>query len=285
MPMMRFVLLLTLVLGICPIAYAQDEAMQKAQCYIRAYPEFFRGYDDGYLIASDGSRILFDDHASPKDCWKMVTDKRVGDSAFDPEDAFFWDYDAGDELPTAQSPPEGDPGRIRPAEVFKFMYGKSKEQRRSRMRPVRWVGGKGIDNDTILVTTVNGVDKAIENIAEELRNLPEEKKLLLKGIVFDVDGFSGYHERQVRDYPKRTSAHAYGIAVDVNHDESYFIGRHRGKPYTYRNNMPHFLVDIFERHGFIWGGRWQSYDIMHFEYRPELMLDKGKGPADIAQKF
>jgi len=28
---------------------------------------------------------------------------------------------------------------------------------------------------------------------------------------------------------------------------------------------------VFERHGFIWGGRWWHYDTMHFEYRPELL--------------
>jgi hypothetical protein len=30
-------------------------------------------------------------------------------------------------------------------------------------------------------------------------------------------------------------------------------------------------VAVFERHGFIWGGRWAHYDTMHFEYRPELL--------------
>jgi D-alanyl-D-alanine carboxypeptidase-like protein len=35
--------------------------------------------------------------------------------------------------------------------------------------------------------------------------------------------------------------------------------------------MPRDIVDIFERHGFIWGGKW--YDTMHFEYRPELLSD------------
>jgi hypothetical protein len=34
--------------------------------------------------------------------------------------------------------------------------------------------------------------------------------------------------------------------------------------------MPQEIVDIFERHGFIWGGKWYHYDTMHFEYRPEL---------------
>ncbi|NUM57423.1 MAG: M15 family metallopeptidase, partial [Bdellovibrionaceae bacterium] len=26
----------------------------------------------------------------------------------------------------------------------------------------------------------------------------------------------------------------------------------------------------FESEGFIWGGKWNHYDTMHFEYRPEL---------------
>ena len=35
--------------------------------------------------------------------------------------------------------------------------------------------------------------------------------------------------------------------------------------------MPQNLIDIFEKHGFIWGGRWYHYDTMHFEYRPEVL--------------
>ncbi|WP_372236783.1 M15 family metallopeptidase [Campylobacter pinnipediorum] len=30
------------------------------------------------------------------------------------------------------------------------------------------------------------------------------------------------------------------------------------------------MVDVFEKNGFIWGGRWKHFDTMHFEYRPEL---------------
>jgi|GEM_PF-645494 len=36
-----------------------------------------------------------------------------------------------------------------------------------------------------------------------------------------------------------------------------------------------FVVDhfkVFEKHGFIWGGRWKHYDTMHFEYRPEFFV-------------
>ena len=28
----------------------------------------------------------------------------------------------------------------------------------------------------------------------------------------------------------------------------------------------------FEAEGFIWGGKWSEFDLMHFEYRPELIL-------------
>jgi hypothetical protein len=35
--------------------------------------------------------------------------------------------------------------------------------------------------------------------------------------------------------------------------------------------MPEEIVAIFEKHGFIWGGKWYHFDTMHFEYRPELL--------------
>ena len=37
-----------------------------------------------------------------------------------------------------------------------------------------------------------------------------------------------------------------------------------------RTTVPKEIVDVFEKYGFIWGGRWYHYDTMHFEYRPEL---------------
>ncbi len=37
--------------------------------------------------------------------------------------------------------------------------------------------------------------------------------------------------------------------------------------------IPQSLIDAFERHGFIWGGKWNHFDTMHFEYRPEFFED------------
>ena len=34
---------------------------------------------------------------------------------------------------------------------------------------------------------------------------------------------------------------------------------------------PWEIVLIFEKYGFIWGGKWHHYDTVHFEYRPEML--------------
>ena len=43
-------------------------------------------------------------------------------------------------------------------------------------------------------------------------------------------------------------------------------------PYEHRWAVPLPLVAAFERHGFVWGGKWLFFDTMHFEYRPEILI-------------
>src|SRR6516225_8786638 len=40
-----------------------------------------------------------------------------------------------------------------------------------------------------------------------------------------------------------------------------------------KNEVPWEIVRIFEKHGFIWGGKWYHYDTMHFSYRPEMLIN------------
>ena len=52
---------------------------------------------------------------------------------------------------------------------------------------------------------------------------------------------------------------------------------------TFQRDWPVEIVEAFERHGFIWGGKWWHYDTMHFEYRPELLLYARAHPAAPAR--
>ena len=69
---------------------------------------------------------------------------------------------------------------------------------------------------------------------------------------------------------------SYGIAIDINTEYSnYWLWTNQGAgeldTLKYENRIPREIVEIFERHGFIWGGHWYHYDTMHFEYRPEIL--------------
>jgi len=76
-----------------------------------------------------------------------------------------------------------------------------------------------------------------------------------------------YNCRAVKDTGNR-SMHAWGAAIDLNtkYSDDWMWGKG-----GYRSRMPMQIVEIFEEHGFIWGGKWGHFDTMHFEYRPELL--------------
>jgi hypothetical protein len=95
----------------------------------------------------------------------------------------------------------------------------------------------------------------------------------------EIDGFN---YRDVAGTLTR-SYHGYGLAVDLI-PKSY-AGRAPywrwvmdadprwwATPYARRWSIPLQVVSAFERHGFVWGGKWLFFDTMHFEYRPEILL-------------
>jgi hypothetical protein len=71
----------------------------------------------------------------------------------------------------------------------------------------------------------------------------------------------------------RLSNHSFGAAIDLNVDKSAYWRWQPAAalPSFSRLNWPTEIIEAFERHGFIWGGKWYHYDTMHFEYRPELI--------------
>ena len=73
------------------------------------------------------------------------------------------------------------------------------------------------------------------------------------------------------------SMHSFGLAIDLNVSKANYWKwdlKNNSKEYSlnYRNKFPQEIILIFEKYGFIWGGKWKHYDTMHFEYRPELLI-------------
>lgn len=130
-----------------------------------------------------------------------------------------------------------------------------------RMVRIDWFGQR------LLFSSVNGAADSLRAVARDISRHPEYRKYMSQS--------STFYWRKVRG-AQRQSAHSYGIAIDINVGFSnYWLWTNRGAKETdrirYENRIPQGLVHIFERHGFIWGGRWYHYDTMHFEFRPEFL--------------
>jgi hypothetical protein len=156
-----------------------------------------------------------------------------------------------------------DPGRFRPDAFFRALYGKNETEIRSRLRPVRWM--PSLNGPWLPVTTCFNVDKKLEAVIAELETLGPEfaKYLSPPGGSFNYRTIAG---------TERLSLHSFGMAVDIAVSPSHYWLWEAAGAAEYKNSIPYEIVAIFEKHGFIWGGKWYHFDTMHFEYRPELLI-------------
>lgn len=227
---------------------------------VAAYPDHLAGIEGNALIWRDGTRTPIDD-GRPRKTHEAWLD------APDIKDIFRHVYPGGDL--TAPPPPESDPGRARPTALYERMYGDCRKGEVERnLVEIVWLPRKA--NQRLKVTRVNGVADRLRAVSDELDRLPASFD------VFLVPSAGTYNCRVVAG-TSRTSAHGWGIAIDIAIKRAHYW-QWAGKTASssgaivYRNEIPAEIVRIFERHGFIWGGKWHHYDTMHFEYRPELLL-------------
>jgi hypothetical protein len=166
-----------------------------------------------------------------------------------------------------------DPGRFRNEAFFRKMYGDCKKGDVERnMVSIAWLPKTW--GRSVRVTRVNGIAEKLRQVSDEIDALP----VAIKQAAYPIAGV--YNCRVVKD-TGRPSMHAYAAAIDLNIERSdYWLWQAKsGDRIPYKNRMPQEIVDIFERHGFIWGGKWYHYDTMHFEYRPELLKVRGAAEA------
>lgn len=255
--MRRIALLFLLLFPIKSYDRAINAIPPEAAKLIKCYGDFIVGFADNHLIFKDKSKMLWDDGIKNKS-FKDLLEKP------DLKDMFIQKYTTGalKTLPAANF----DPGRIRNEPFFLKMYGSTETEVKQYLTEITWcpklVGQK------IIVTKINGIDKKLTQISKELDEHPELKKYLTNiGGTFTWRNIYGTN---------RHSMHSFGMTIDINTTCSDYWQwsckcTNENAVVKYKNRIPQVIVDIFEKYGFIWGGKWYHFDTMHFEYRPELI--------------
>ena len=120
-----------------------------------------------------------------------------------------------------------------------------------------------------------------EKIDSEIKAAAKTNKEVAKFIA-DISEIGCYNWRTIDGTAGRRSYHSYGLAIDIavkgNKKPTYWewVRTWNSKwmlvPQTSLWLPPEPVIKIFEKYGFVWGGTWDEYDTMHFEYRPELAV-------------
>ena len=205
-----------------------------------------------YLILNNNSKILYDDKKEKN------RDSKVSNS--DVQDTLEEIYP----LESIDKVLEGiDPGRSRCYSLLNGLYGGNRKEVEKNLSSISTLCGNITFNKN--ARAGEALKKAL-NEAKELAN----NKNKINNFIFPISG--GYNYRVIQD-TGRLSPHAYAIAIDLNRNNSdYWKWVDKSKGSKRIEEYPKELVKIFEDNGFIWGGKWEHFDILHFEYRPEIIL-------------
>ncbi|NLV44275.1 MAG: M15 family metallopeptidase [Candidatus Hydrogenedentes bacterium] len=262
-----FTLFQTILLTICtsflPPATAHAGVFQNAEAIralVRAYPDYLEASDKpNTVLWKDGTKMVFDDGVTKADFENMLNHASLKDQMSTPY-PHSWP-----EHPPARNE---SPGRARNEDFFRKMYGDSPDSVKENLVPVEW----GNDR-TVQFTRINGAAKALRSVRSELNDLPGPSQRYVSRPL------GTFHWREISG-TKRLSMHSYGAAIDFQLPAEVYrywkwdIHKSEDVPAypesILRDSLLSQVVAVFEKHGFIWGGKWHQYDTMHFEYRPEL---------------
>jgi hypothetical protein len=266
-PVQRLAHLLFIAIAVlaCREAWCQEAPSQSAppasvllDALVASYPDALVRHDGTNIYWRDGTVMAAGDGKDGKRFEDLLANASILDQ-------FRLPYPRG---PLAAPPAvNADPGRFRNEAFFRKMYGDcNKGEVERNMTTITWLPktwGK-----PVRVNRVNGIDAKLKQISDEIEALPPA----IRAAAFPIEGV--FACRVVKD-TGRPSMHAYAAAIDLNLKVSdYWLWQSSAKgggAIPYKNRMPREIVEIFEKHGFIWGGNWYHYDTMHFEYRPELL--------------
>ncbi len=240
-----------------PAAPANDLELDIA-CLREAYPGFILRHEktpEGVimLVTSTGESLVYDDGKTKT----LKEELEHGDI----EDSMRRPYPLEPDRPKLTQ--EQEPGRIRSMPLLKALYGHDKPA------VLRNVVRAPLASESIQAH--KRLQKALSELQAELKPLLAARPDLRKY----CKSMGCQYWRPIAG-TSRLSPHSFGIAIDMNPKIATYWQWSGMKRHPQQDSYPGELVSLFEKHGFIWGGKWPHYDIMHFEYRPELIIKAQK---------
>ena len=206
-----------------------------------------------YLVMKDGRKVLYDD----------MQDKNYNQKIYkaDIHDTLEDIYPLGDINEVREE--NRDPGRFRSYQFLGAVYGEGESTIRKNLKNYSTKFGN---------LQFNSKNAAGDNLKKALDEAYElcKKDSKISNFIYPTSGTFNY--RVVQD-TGLLSPHSFGIAIDLHkNDSDYWKWVTKEKGSKRIAEYPKELVKVFENNGFVWGGKWAHFDILHFEYRPEIIL-------------
>lgn len=235
------------------IVFPQGEMLVDWQCLRQAYPQVhcLRTDPEGriWLETVDGGRALYDGgqpFSALAGQWDV--DVRAGMAQLYPL-----------EPQRPPTPPGFSPGRRRSYAFLGLLYGTSASAVRRRLRAGTFFG-QAVSMEARALAALQRVEARLVPIVA----VQPQLRAYLKSA-------GGFHWRGIAGEKGRLSPHSFGIAIDLSPHKAPYWRWSRMSPHPLQTSYPSAIVAAFEAEGFVWGGKWHEYDIMHFEFRPEIL--------------
>lgn len=223
-----------------------------------AYPEHITGIeknDSGkvFVIMKSGKKFIYDDKIN-KTPEQKLEQPDLQDIMED-----LYPLDKTNKVPDKSY----DPGRCRNYEFLNEVYGNSRAAIEKNLVSLKNA------YPSCQFNSQNNAHSSLECALKELVSLSKGRSDI-SGLLYP--GCGTYNYRLIAGTGK-LSPHSYGIAIDLNTDKrDYWKWSTKEAAESRVKEYPLDLVTAFENNNFIWGGKWGHFDIMHFEYRPEIIL-------------
>lgn len=261
---------LLLIIQNTPIAWAMSVPFTKKNnsiynvtikqdllCLMIAYPEYITNIEENngyvYLVMKSGKKLKYDDKAIKNSQEKLANP--------DLQDTLEQIYPLSEVKSIMEE--NFDPGRFRCYGLLSEVYGTSKQAIESKLTKVN------VGYSNYQFNGNNNAALSLQAVMKELIPLSQKNQNVRKCLL----PCSGTFNYRVISGTNRLSPHSFGIAIDLASDKrDYWKWASKDAGGKRLASYPNELVKVFENSGFIWGGKWSHFDILHFEYRPEIIL-------------